>query len=112
MTSIQAALNRTTPGYGGDAPETDIEALFQVVTGRGFDGNNNGSVLDSGPAGLASTQLTPGASGDVPSFASFTPDPRTMYCLPPGMSVEPASVQGLSPSSCSQPTGFAYPTNG
>ncbi len=75
MTAIQAALNRTTPGYGGDGPETDIEALYQLVTGRGFDGNDNGSVLDSGAAGLASTQLAPGASGDVPSFASFTADP-------------------------------------
>ena len=74
VASIQAALNRTTPGYGGDGPETDIEALYQLVTGRGFDGNNNGSVLDSGPAGLASTQLNPGATGDVPSFASFVPD--------------------------------------
>ncbi|MCA9167999.1 MAG: tandem-95 repeat protein, partial [Planctomycetales bacterium] len=73
-TSIQAALDRTAPGYGGDLSETDIEALYQLVTGVGFDGNNNGSVLDSGPAGLASTQLTPGISGDVPSFASFTPD--------------------------------------
>lgn len=74
MTAIQAALNRTTPGYGGDQPETDIEALYQLVTGLGFDGNNNGSVLDSGVAGLASTQLTPGNSGDVPSFASFQAD--------------------------------------
>lgn len=74
MAAIQAALNRTTPGYGGDQPETDIEALYQLVTGLGFDGNNNGSVLDSGVAGLASTQLTPGNSGDVPSFASFQAD--------------------------------------
>jgi len=74
MTAIQAALNRTTPGYGGDGPETDIEALYQLVTGLGFDGNNNGSVLDSGAAGLVSTQLTPGMSGDVPSFASFVAD--------------------------------------
>ncbi|QDU26633.1 Serine-aspartate repeat-containing protein D precursor [Anatilimnocola aggregata] len=74
LTAIQAALNRTTPGYGGDGPETDIEALYQLVTGRGFDGNNNGSVLDSGRAGLAATQLNPGSSGDVPSFASFTAD--------------------------------------
>ena len=72
--AIQAALNRTTPGYGGDQPETDIEALYQLVTGVGFDGNNNGSVLDSGVAGLASTQLNPGNSGDVPSFASFQAD--------------------------------------
>ena len=70
--AIQSALDRTAPGYGGDQPETDIEALYQLVTGLGFDGNNNGSVLDSGAAGLVSTQLTPGSSGDVPSFASFT----------------------------------------
>ncbi|MFN6108242.1 MAG: SdrD B-like domain-containing protein, partial [Planctomycetaceae bacterium] len=74
LAAIQAALNRTTPGYGGDGPETDIEALYQLVTGLGFDGNNNGSVLDSGAAGLVSTQLTPGLSGDVPSFASFVAD--------------------------------------
>ncbi|MCY2993289.1 MAG: hypothetical protein NTY19_36225 [Planctomycetota bacterium] len=74
MGAIQAALDRTTPGYGGDGPETDIEALYQLVTGLGFDGNNNGSVSDSGPAGLTTTQLDPGNSGDVPSFASFTAD--------------------------------------
>src|SRR3954463_9835278 len=73
--SIQAALDRTAPGYGGDQPETDIEALYQMATGAGFDGNNNGTTTDSGPAGLVSTQLTPGASGDVPSFASFTVAP-------------------------------------
>lgn len=73
-TSIQAALDRTTPGYGGDTPETDIEALYQLVTGRGFDGNNNGSVLESGAAGLAATQVNPGTSGDVPDFASFMAD--------------------------------------
>lgn len=73
--AIQAALDRMAPGYGGDQPETDIEALYQLVTGLGFDGNNNGSVLDSGPAGLASTQLNPGSSGDVPDFSSFTADP-------------------------------------
>jgi len=74
LAAIQAALDRTTPGYGGDGPETDIEALYQLVTGAGFDGNNNGSVFDSGLAGLASTQLSPGDSGDVPSFASFQAD--------------------------------------
>lgn len=73
-TSIQNALNRVAPGYGGDLPETDIEALFQLVTGLGFDGNNNGTFSDSGAAGLASTQLTPGPSGDVPSFASYVAD--------------------------------------
>ena len=73
--AIQAALDRTAPGYGGDLPETDVEALYQVATGAGFDGNNNGTTSDSGAAGLVSTQLNPGSSGDVPSFASFTVDP-------------------------------------
>ena len=72
--SIQAALDRMAPGFGGDGPETDIEALYQMVTGLGFDGNNNGTTTDSGAAGLASTQLSPGDSGDVPGFSSFTPD--------------------------------------
>jgi hypothetical protein len=75
MSAIQAGLDRTTPGYGGDEPETDIEALYQLVTGKGFDGNNNGSLLDSGPAGLAASQTNPGSSGDVPPFASFVADP-------------------------------------
>src|SRR3569832_1805244 len=74
-TAIQSALDRTAPGYGGDQPETDVEALYQMATGAGFDGNNNGTTTDSGAAGAVSTQLTPGDSGDVPSFASFTVDP-------------------------------------
>jgi hypothetical protein len=82
--SIQSALDRMAPGYGGDGPETDIEALYQLVTGIGFDGNNNATITDSGPAGLASTQLTPGASGDVPSFASFVPDPANNVLAPDG----------------------------
>lgn len=73
-TAIQAALDRTAPGYGGDQPETDIEALFQLVTGLGFDGNNNGTFSDSGAAGLVSTQLSPGTSGDVPAFSTYTVD--------------------------------------
>jgi serine-aspartate repeat-containing protein C/D/E len=84
MAAIQAALDRTTPGYGGDGPETDIEALYQLVTGLGFDGNNNGTVFDSGPAGLAHTQLNPGSSGDVPSFASFQADTANGVLAPSG----------------------------
>lgn len=75
LDAIQAALDRTAPGFGGDQPETLIEALYQTVTGLGFDGNNNGAVLDSGPAGKATTQTLPGNSGDVPPFASFAADP-------------------------------------
>ncbi len=40
----------------------------------GYDGDNNGSKLGSGAAGLVSTQRTPGFSGDVPPYSSFTPD--------------------------------------
>ncbi len=75
MAAVQSALNRTTPGYGGDQPETDIEALYQLVTGLGFDGNNDGTTSQSGAAGLASTQLSPGNSGDVPAFSTFRADP-------------------------------------
>lgn len=73
--SIQSALDRTAPGYGGDMPETVFEALWQTATGIGFDGNNNGTMTDSGAAGQVSTQLNPGNSGDVPSFSSFAIDP-------------------------------------
>ncbi len=113
QTAVQAALDRTTPGYGGDQPETDIEALFQVVTGRGFDGNNNGSVLDSGPAGLASTQLVPGNSGDVPSFASFTADPAHSV-FPAAGNVGGAGFRAgaLPIILLATDTGFAYQPKG
>ena len=69
-TLINDALARTAPGFGGDGPETDIEGLYQMATGAGFDGDGNGSTLDSGPAGDATTQTSPGDSGDVPAFSS------------------------------------------
>ncbi|MEZ6124261.1 MAG: right-handed parallel beta-helix repeat-containing protein [Planctomycetaceae bacterium] len=81
-TAIDSALNRSSPGFGGDAPESGIEALWQIATGAGFDGNGNGSNLDGGVAGLVTTQISPGAGGDVPAFSSFTPDP-TGPVLPP-----------------------------
>ena len=113
MAAIQAALNRTTPGYGGDEPETDIEALYQLVTGAGFDGNNNGTVLDSGPAGLASTQLNPGNSGDVPSFASFTADPANSV-LPASGTVGGAGFRAgaLPIILTATDTGFAFQPTG
>ena len=51
-TLIANALARTAPGFGGDGPESAIgEGLYQIATGAGFDGDGNGSNLDSGPAG-------------------------------------------------------------
>jgi uncharacterized protein (DUF2141 family) len=107
--AIQSALDRTAPGYGGDTPETDFEALFQVATGRGFDGNNNGTMSDSGAAGLVSTQLTPGGSGDVPAFASFTVD-STGNVLPAAGTVGGAGFRpgALPIILVATDTGFAF----
>ena len=70
---IAKALSHTGPGFGGDLPETAVtEGLFQAATGVGFDGNGDGDTEDSGAAGEAGTQTSPGMSGDVPSFDSNT----------------------------------------
>jgi uncharacterized protein (DUF2141 family) len=112
-TAIQAALDRTAPGYGGDLPETDIEALFQAATGSGFDGNNNGTTSDSGAAGLVSTQLTPGVSGDVPAFGSFTVDP-TGNVLPAAGNLGGAGFRpgALPIILLATDTGFAFQPTG
>ena len=111
--AIQAALDRVAPGYGGDQPETDIEALYQLVTGAGFDGNANGSVLDSGRAGLASTQVNPGISGDVPSFASFAVDSASGGMAPSGNVGGGGFRQGALPIVLlATDTGFAYQPKG
>ncbi len=113
LASIQAALDHVAPGYGGDTPETVIEALYQMVTGTGFDGDNNGSLLDSGPAGLLSTQVDPGGSGDVPPFASFTPDPANGV-LPASGSIGGAGFRSgaLPIIITATDTGFAYQPKG
>ncbi|MFO0949050.1 MAG: SdrD B-like domain-containing protein [Planctomycetota bacterium] len=113
QTSIQAALDRVAPGYGGDTPETLIEALYQTVTGLGFDGNNNGTVSDSGAAGLSSTQVTPGNSGDVPAFSSFTVDPAHSVLAPSGTVGGVGFRAGALPIIlAATDTGFAYQPNG
>jgi hypothetical protein len=111
--SIQAGLDHVAPGYGGDTPETVIESLYQMVTGAGFDGNNNGSLLDSGAAGLLSTQVSPGNSGDVPPFASFTPDPANGV-LPASGSIGGAGFRSgaLPIIITATDTGFAYQPKG
>lgn len=70
LISNAVGLASYLPGSGGDLPEASIEGLDQLATGAGFDGNGNGSSLDSGPAGALATQETPGDSGDVPPFSS------------------------------------------
>jgi len=65
---LTAAIQRPQPPGGG--PLAAHEALWQIATGAGFDGNGNGSTLDSGPAGGLLTINSPGASGDIPAFSS------------------------------------------
>ncbi|MGZ0174631.1 MAG: Calx-beta domain-containing protein, partial [Planctomycetales bacterium] len=75
--AIDSALQRAATSDQGntDNPESLLEALYQVATGVGFDGNANGSRLDNGVAGLVTTQTSANPSGDVPPFSSFVPDP-------------------------------------
>lgn len=82
FTAINSALNRSSPGFGGTGPESVIEGLYQVATGAGFDGNGDGDTIDSGPAGLVTTQTNPGPEGDVPAYSSFTPDPTGPVIAP------------------------------
>lgn len=91
------ALETTLPGNGGgDIPETQWEAFYQIASGAGLDANHNGRTTDSGESGVKGPtmlgELTdeqadaywpegdeyelsqgvgyyfPGFSGDVPSF--------------------------------------------
>ncbi|MFP6766007.1 MAG: hypothetical protein VB858_20415, partial [Planctomycetaceae bacterium] len=82
--AIDSALARVNPPQGSGRDETYIEALFQIATGVGYDGNNDGDVSDSGPAGLITTQVNPPDGGDVPDFASFMADPTGPVVASPG----------------------------
>jgi len=84
--AIQAAVGRRTPGFGGDAPESLVEALYQVATGEGFDGDGDTprDTTESGPAGPYATQVFPGSSGDVPAFETFEADPDNDIIPPVG----------------------------
>jgi len=73
--AIDAALNRFSPSNGGSPAESAFEGLYQIATGAGFDGNDDGSNNENGPAGPFITQTQgAGSSGDVPPFSSFTED--------------------------------------
>src|SRR3954469_14299986 len=80
-----------------------------MATGAGFDGNNNGTTSDSGAAGLVSTQLTPGGSGDVPAFSSFTVD-ATGNVLPAAGNIGGAGFRAgaLPIILVATDTGFAF----
>jgi len=72
---LEDSLERSAPGYGGDAPESAIaEGLYQIATGAGFDGNGDGDttgVDGSQVAGSIDAQVSPDGSGDVPAFSTL-----------------------------------------
>lgn len=113
--SIDSALKRTAPGGGGDGPESLIEALYQLATGAGFDGNDNGTTTDSGPAGLLGTQTQPNGTGDVPSFNSFVIDPENSgNILPPAGNIGGGGFRSgaLPIIICATDIAFAYQPDG
>lgn len=90
---LERAFFEDTTGGGGDGPETDWEGLYQLATGAGYDGNEDGDSTDSGPAGESGVAEAeeidfdfddaywyapslsqgfgfshPGVSGDVPAY--------------------------------------------
>jgi len=64
---VQQALNGLTPILhdGGDPPEASLEALYQALTGAGFDQDGDG-ILDANPGTAQNT--------DVPPFIASTTD--------------------------------------
>lgn len=69
---FMSALNELDSGWGGDNPESQLEALYQVVTGHGRDLNNNGSFIDHGD--IAPTNM--GFNDNSPSIIiHFTTPP-------------------------------------
>ncbi len=72
-TRLDTAFPRIAPGNGNDPtaandPQSAIEALFQVGSGAGFDGDGGGKD-GSGVFGSSTAQDSPGTSGDVPQAA-------------------------------------------
>lgn len=90
--AIQSALSSQRAGYSGadDTPESLIEALYQIGTGAGFDGNGDGDNTDNGWAGSFDLQgwvgnsqgLPSGDGGDVPAFSTYQPDTSDMQNHP------------------------------
>ena len=98
--AITGAILRVNPlGLGADLPESAVEALYQVATGAGFDGNDGGSgdTTDSGDAGMLSAQVITrlDTSGDVPAFSSFTSNPPLPIIVPQPNSDDTAGGVGF-----------------
>ena len=84
--AIASAIDRTAPGNGGDSvQEAIVEALYQVATGDGFDGNDgppDGDTTDTGSAGSLLAQTSQNESGDVPAFDTFLASPPSPILIP------------------------------
>lgn len=93
-------INRQTGTELGGSSVSMMEALFQIATGAGFDGNEDGSTTSHGAAGSYWAQIgNPAIPGhpsteedpslglhDVPAFSSYSPDPQ-FKMLPPAGSI-------------------------
>lgn len=77
--AIDAALARGNPGIG-DGTSVMIDALHQLATGVGVDGNGDGDITDSSIGTLYNQQITRFPEGDVPAFnptaQDLTSDPN------------------------------------
>ena len=92
--AIDAALARVAPNRGAGA-EPIFEGLYQITTGVGLDGNDDGDMLDTGSAGLVSTQLALGP--DIPAFSTFQADPTGPVLSPTSNVANPADGIGFRP---------------
>src|SRR5439155_8515889 len=79
QSAMDAALARGNPGIG-DGISVMIDALHQVTTGSGVDGNGDGDTTDSSIGNLFQQQITLFRDGDVPVFdptaQDLTDDPN------------------------------------
>lgn len=65
---VQDELDATVTGGGGDTAESGIEAIYQALTGSGYDQNGNGtfdSDADVMPFSLASDAVFAGSAGEA-----------------------------------------------
>jgi Ca2+-binding RTX toxin-like protein len=74
--AIDAALQRAGAGNGSTPDqESFLEALYQIATGDGFDGNADLLLTNQGSAGPVLTQTATNGTHDIPPYGPFFPDP-------------------------------------
>ncbi len=74
---VNGALGLASPSVGGSCIRSNsVEALYQIATGVGFDGDGDGSTTGIGGLQTAAADMTkthPDDSGDIPAFATLAP---------------------------------------